>query len=58
MYVESPNTTNTLPFVVRGLVENPPGHQRHRQRVGYNYVIVGFNNQSFRTNGAGPTGIA
>lgn len=57
-YVESPNTTVTLPFVVRALVADPPTANGTDIASAYNYVIVGFNNQSFRTNGAGPLGIA
>jgi len=57
-YVELPNTTVTLPFIVRGLVADPPGSSGTDITAAYNYVIVGFNNQSFRTNGAGPVGIA
>jgi len=57
-YVELPNTTVTLPFIVRALVADPPGSNGTDITAAYNYVIVGFNNQSFRTNGAGPVGIA
>ncbi len=58
MYVESPNTTVTLPFIVRGLVDSPPGGPGTLTTGAYNWVIVGFNNAITRTNGAGPTGIA
>ena len=58
MYVESPGTTVTLPFIVRGLVQDPPGANGTDIASAYNLVIVGFNNASTRTNGAGPTGIA
>ena len=58
MYVESPNTTVTLPFIVRGLITNPPGANGTDATSAYNIVVVGFNNASTRTNGAGPTGIA
>lgn len=58
MYVESPSTTVTLPFVVRALIADPPGANGADSASAYNWVVVGFNNQSFRTNGAGPTGIA
>ena len=57
-YVELPNTTVTLPFIVRGLVADPPGSPGTDIAAAYNRVIVGFNNQAFRTNGAGPVGIA
>lgn len=58
MFVESPNTTVTLPFRIVGLVENPPGANGTDAASAYNQVIVAFNNASTRTNGAGPTGIA
>ena len=58
MYVESPNTTVTLPFIVRGLIDAPPGAPGTVSTGTYNWVIVGFNNAITRTNGAGPTGIA
>lgn len=58
MYVESPATTVTLPFIVVGLVEDPPGSAGSDSTSAYNRIIVGFNNASTRTNGAGPTGIA
>ena len=58
MYVESPNTTVTLPFRVVGLVESPPGANGTDIASAYNQIIVAFNNASTRTNGAGPTGIA
>lgn len=58
MYVESPNTTVTLPFRVVGLVQEPPGANGTDITSAYNHVIVAFNNASTRTNGAGPTGIA
>ena len=58
MTVDSPNTTVTLPFIVRGLVANPPGANGTDIASVANYVIVGFNNASTRTNGAGPVGIA
>ena len=58
MYVESPNTTVTLPFIVKGLVQDPPGANGTDITTAYNIVVVGFNNASTRTNGAGPTGIA
>lgn len=51
-------TTVTHPFIVVGLVENPPGSAGTDIASEYNRVIVAFNNASSRTNGAGPTGIA
>jgi len=58
MYVESPNTTVTLPFRIVGLVSSPPGANGTYIAAAYNQIIVAFNNASTRTNGAGPTGIA
>ena len=58
MYVESPATTVTLPFIVKALVADPPGVNGTNITGTYNTLIVGFNNASTRTNGAGPTGIA
>jgi len=46
MYVESPNTTDTLPFRVVGLVTDPPGANGTDIASAYNYVIVAFNNVS------------
>lgn len=51
-------TTVTLPFQIKGLVQDPPGANGTDITTQYNWVIVGFNNASTRTNGAGPTGIA
>lgn len=51
-------TTVTHPFIVVGLIENPPGSDGTDVAAEFNRVIVAFNNASSRTNGAGPTGIA
>lgn len=51
-------TTVTHPFIVVGLIENPPGSEGTDVAAEFNRVIVAFNNASSRTNGAGPTGIA
>jgi hypothetical protein len=51
-------TTVTLPLIVVGLISDPPGSAGADSVSPFNRVIVGFNNQSGRTNGAGPTGIA
>jgi hypothetical protein len=40
------DTTNTLPFRIVGLVQNPPGANGTDITSGYNYVIVAFNNVS------------
>jgi len=57
MYVNTPATTVTLPFIIRGLVTSPPGGPGTDAASAYNRVIVGFNNALTRTNGAGPTGL-
>jgi hypothetical protein len=49
MYVESPNTTDTLPFRVVGLVTDPPGAPGTDSTAAYNRVIVAFNNVSTKT---------
>ena len=46
MFVETPNTTDTLPFRVVGLVTDPPGANGTDYASAYNYVIVAFNNVS------------
>jgi hypothetical protein len=50
-------TTVTQPFIVRALVQDPPGANGTDITTAYNIVVVGFNNASTRTNGAGPAGI-
>lgn len=56
-YLNSLGTTVTFPFIVKSLVTQPPGANGSDPTSAYNYVVVGFNNQLLRTNGAGPTGI-
>lgn len=48
MYVENPNTTDTLPFRIVGLVTEPPGANGTDTTSGYNQIIVAFNNVSGR----------
>lgn len=43
-YVESPNTTPTLPFRVKGIVTTPFGGVSNPVEGAYAYAIVGFNN--------------
>jgi hypothetical protein len=57
-YLNSVGTTVTFPFIVRDLVVWPPTANGADPTTAYNWVIVGFNNEWQRTNGAGPTGIA
>ena len=49
MYVETPNTTATLPFRVVALVTDPPGANGTDYASAYNQVIVAFNYASTRT---------
>lgn len=56
-YLNSLGTTVTYPFIVVDLITSPPGANGADPTTAYNWVVVGFNNQIARTNGAGPTGI-
>lgn len=49
MFVETPNTTDTLPFRVVGLVTDPPGANGTDYASAYNQIIVAFNYVSTRT---------
>jgi hypothetical protein len=57
-YLNSLGTTVTFPFIVRGLITDPPTSNGADPLTAYNWVIVGFNNEWMRANGAGPTGIS
>lgn len=57
-YVSSLATTATLPFIVVDLQIFPPGVNGTDPTTQYYNVVVGFNNEAWRTNGAGPTGIS
>jgi hypothetical protein len=57
-YLNSLGTTATYPFIVVDLVTFPPGGPGTDPTSAYNWVVVGFNNQIMRSNGAGPTGIS
>lgn len=57
MFVDSVNTTATLPFKIVGLVQDPPGANGTDVASAYNQIIVQFNNTAARANGAGPIGI-
>ena len=57
-YLNSVATTATFPFVVVDLITAPPGANGADPTTAYNWVVVGFNNEWLRTNGAGPTGIS
>jgi len=55
-YLSSVGTTVTFPFII---VDYQVGFQNGGDPTSqYCNVIVGFNNEIFRTNGAGPTGIS
>ena len=56
-YLSGLNTTVTLPFIVVDLITAPPGSVGSDPTTAYNWVVVGFNNEWLRTNGAGPLGI-
>jgi hypothetical protein len=56
-YLNSLGSTVTYPFIVTDLITSPPGANGSDPTTAYNWVVVGFNNQLARTNGAGPTGI-
>ena len=51
-YLNSVGTTVTFPFIVRGLIVAPPGANGADPTTAYNQVIVGFNNEWMRANGA------
>lgn len=57
-FVSSLATTVTLPFIVVDLQTFPPGSNGADPTTRYYNVVVGFNNEAWRSNGAGPTGIA
>ena len=54
-YLSSLATTVTFPFIIRAMYVGPSNGGDPLSL--YNKVIVGFNNQLLRTNGAGPVGI-
>lgn len=57
-YLNTLGTTVTYPFMVVDLITSPPGAPGADPTTAYNWVVVGFNNEMLRTNGAGPTGIS
>jgi len=56
-YLSSVGTTNTFPFIVVDMVQDPPGTNGADPTTDYNYLIVAFNNEWLRGNSA-VTGIS
>ncbi len=57
-YLSSVGTTATFPFIIVDYQTFPPGQNGTDPTTNYVNVIVGFNNEILRSNGAGPTGIS
>lgn len=57
MYLDTVGTTATYPFQIVDMVIDPPGSNGSDAASNYNYVVVGFNNEMLRSNGA-VTGIS
>lgn len=57
MYLDTVGSTATYPFQIVEMVIDPPGSNGADATSNYNYVIVGFNNEMLRSNGA-VTGIS
>lgn len=57
-FINTLGTTVTFPFIVRDLIVAPPGANGADPTTANNWVVVGFNNEIMRTNGAGPVGIS
>jgi len=49
MALDTPTTTNTLPLKVVNIINTPPGANGTDVTTAYNYVIVAFNNQMYKT---------
>jgi hypothetical protein len=52
MFLDTVGTTNTFPFQIVDMVIDPPGSNGSDATSNYNYVVVGFNNEMLRSNGA------
>lgn len=52
MYLDTVGTTATFPFQIVDMVLDPPGANGTDPTSNYNYVVVGFNNEMLRSNGA------
>jgi len=57
-FLSSVGTTATFPFIIIDYQTFPPGQNGTDPSTQFPNVIVGFNNEIMRSNGAGPTGIA
>lgn len=57
MYLDTVGSTATYPFQIVDMVIDPPGSNGADATSNYNWVIVGFNNEMLRSNGA-VTGIS
>ena len=57
MYLDTVGATATYPFQIVDMVIDPPGSNGSDATSNYNYVVVGFNNEMLRSNGA-VTGIS
>ena len=51
-YLSGVGSIATFPFIITGMVSNPPGANGTDQFSNYNYVEVGFNNEWLRGNAA------
>jgi len=49
--LDTPTTTNTFPFKVVNVITTPPGANGTDLTTAYNYVVVAFNNQTFKQLG-------
>ena len=52
MFLDTVGTTATFPFQIVDMVDAPPGANGTDMNSNYNYVVVGFNNEMLRSNGA------
>lgn len=57
-YLDAVATAVTSPFIIVDYDFSPPGANGTDPSTNFPQVIVGFNNEVWRTNGAGPTGIS
>lgn len=57
-YLDAVSTAAGNPFIIVDYVFFPPGANGTDPSTNYPQVVVGFNNEAWRSNGAGPTGIS